>query len=89
MEGSRINFGGLGLGHMQNQDSPTVVAGLRRVVDMAGGLGHTIAATLEGHVYTWGRGLAAISHAEECHVPTRVTAGLEGLVVGRVGYQIS
>ena len=72
--------GQLGLGGWDNRFSPTMVVGLRHVVDMAGGSMHTIAATLEGHVYTWGDGTPA-SHAELCLLPTRVTAGLEGLVV--------
>ena len=50
---------------------------------MAGGFGHTIAVTLEGHVYAWGWSVAT-GHDAECLVPTRVAAGLEGLVVVRV-----
>lgn len=79
--------GQLGLGDTQSRSSPTVVAGLRRVVDMAGGYAHTIAATLEGHVYAWGHNKAT-GHEFDCYEPTRVTsystpgvtAGLEGVV---------
>ena len=51
------NHGQLGLGDTKNRLVLTPVGGgLRRVVDIAAGFNHSIAATLEGDVFTWGIG---------------------------------
>jgi alpha-tubulin suppressor-like RCC1 family protein len=70
--------GQLGLGDTDNRDTFTVVAGLRGVVDIDAGDDHTIAATTEGGLYTWGKG-RAIGHGGDEYtqrlVPTKVTGG--------------
>ena len=62
-----------------------------RVVDIAAGHGHSMAATVEGHLYTWGRGGdGRLGHGADTSsrlVPTRVTGGAledEGVSVVRV-----
>ena len=49
--------GQLGLGDTDDRDTFTVVAGLRGVVDIDVGQYHAIAATAEGGLYTWDRGM--------------------------------
>jgi alpha-tubulin suppressor-like RCC1 family protein len=81
--------GQLGLGDTDDRDTFTVVAGLRGVVDIDAGQKHTIAATVEGGLYTWGTG-RAIGHGGDDEtqrlVPTKVTGGGIGeAVVVQVG----
>jgi hypothetical protein len=70
--------GQLGLGDTVQRDTFTVVAGLRGVVDIDAGQNHTITATAEGGLYTWGEG-RAIGHGGDVTtqrlVPTKVTGG--------------
>jgi alpha-tubulin suppressor-like RCC1 family protein len=70
--------GQLGLGDTDGRDTFTVVAGLRGVVDIDAGENHTIAATAEGGLYTWGKG-RAMGHGGDWNtqrlVPTKVTGG--------------
>jgi alpha-tubulin suppressor-like RCC1 family protein len=72
------NEGQLGLGDTDERDTFTVVAGLRGVVDIDAGYYHSIAATTEGGLYTWGKG-RAMGHggddATQRLVPTKVTGG--------------
>jgi alpha-tubulin suppressor-like RCC1 family protein len=73
------NRGGqLGLGDTDDRDTFTAVAGLRGMLDIDAGQNHTIAVTVEGGLYTWGKGLA-IGHGgnalTQCLVPTKVTGG--------------
>jgi alpha-tubulin suppressor-like RCC1 family protein len=74
----RNSSGQLGLGDTDPSDTFTVVAGLRGVVDIDAGGSHTIAATAEGGLYTWGEGWA-IGHGGDDTtqrlVPTEVTGG--------------
>jgi hypothetical protein len=70
--------GRLGLGDKDNRDTFTVVAGLRGVVDIDAGHGHSIAVTVEGGLYTWGRGWAMGHGGDDTTqrlVPTKVTGG--------------
>jgi len=50
--------GQLGLGDTSDQDEPTYVDALRGVGvrQIACGSGHTVVLTVDGEVYTWGRG---------------------------------
>ena len=50
--------GQLGIGDTSDQDEPTYVDALRGVGvrQIACGSGHTVVLTMEGQVYTWGRG---------------------------------
>jgi alpha-tubulin suppressor-like RCC1 family protein len=70
--------GQLGLGDTDDRDTFTVVTGLRGVVDIDAGWQHSISVTVEGGLYTWGRG-RAMSHggdgATQYLVPTKVTGG--------------
>ena len=70
--------GQLGLGDTDDRDTFTVVAGLRGVVDIDAGGGHTIAVTAEGGLYTWGTG-RSMGHGgdynTQCLVPSKVTGG--------------
>ena len=80
--------GHLGLGDTVQRDTFTLVAGLRDAVDIDAGRGdgrglsaprfHTIAATAEGGLYTWGKG-QAMGHGGDGDtqrlVPTKVTGG--------------
>jgi alpha-tubulin suppressor-like RCC1 family protein len=73
------NSGGqLGLGDTDDRDTFMVVAGLRGVVDIDAGAHYSIAVTVEGGMYTWGRG-RAIGHGGDntTHrlLPTKVTGG--------------
>jgi alpha-tubulin suppressor-like RCC1 family protein len=72
------DMGQLGFGDTVQRDTFTVVAGLRGVVDIDTGYGHTIAVTAEGGLYTWGKG-RAIGHGGDQDtqrlVPTKVTGG--------------
>jgi alpha-tubulin suppressor-like RCC1 family protein len=74
----RNYYGQLGLGDTDNRDTFTVVAGLRGVVDIDTGEHHSIAVTVEGGLYTWGKG-RAIGHGGDDNtqrlVPTKVTGG--------------
>jgi alpha-tubulin suppressor-like RCC1 family protein len=75
----RNDFAQLGLGDTDNRDTFTVVAGLRGgVVDIDAGFAHSLAATVEGGLYTWGGG-RAIGHGRDNNtprlVPTKVTGG--------------
>jgi alpha-tubulin suppressor-like RCC1 family protein len=74
----RNGRGQLGLGDTDDRDTFTVVAGLRDVVDIDTGEKHSIAATAEGGLYTWGAG-SAIGHGggggAQRLVPTKVTGG--------------
>jgi alpha-tubulin suppressor-like RCC1 family protein len=81
-------YGQLGLGDTDDRDTFTVVAGLRGVVDIDAGWGHSIAVTAEGGLYTWGKG-RAIGHGgdEDTQrlVPTKVTGkGIREAVVVQV-----
>jgi alpha-tubulin suppressor-like RCC1 family protein len=73
------NTGGpLGLGDTDDRDTFTVVAGLRGVVDIDAGYSHSIAVTVEGGLYAWGKGQAmghGGDHTTQCLVPTKVTGG--------------
>jgi alpha-tubulin suppressor-like RCC1 family protein len=78
MAGGWNDEGQLGLGDTDDRYTFTVVAGLRGVVDIDAGGNHTIAATVEGGLYTWGKGWA-IGHGGDDNtqrlVPTEVTGG--------------
>ena len=70
--------GQLGLGHTVLHDTFTVVAGPSGVIDMDAGWNHSIAATVEGGLYTWGEGWAighGGDHTTQRLVPTKVTGG--------------
>ena len=67
MAWGRSRFGELGLGDIPTRLEPTIVQGLRHVVDIAAGYEHTIAVTLEMHLYQWGVGYGKI--------PLRVVVG--------------
>jgi alpha-tubulin suppressor-like RCC1 family protein len=70
--------GQLGLGDTDDRDTFTVVAALRGVVDLDAGRSHTIAVTVEGGLYTWGKGRAighGGDHTTQHLVPTKVTGG--------------
>jgi alpha-tubulin suppressor-like RCC1 family protein len=74
----RNAYGQLGLGDTVQRDTFTVVAGLRGVVDIDAGGSHTIAATVEGGLYTWGKGRAighGGDHTTQRLVPTKVIGG--------------
>ena len=78
----------LGLGDTDDRDTFTVVPGLKGVVDIDAGYKHSIAVTLEGDVYTWGRG-RALGQGGDYNTqrlsPTKVTGGgLDGVVVVQV-----
>jgi alpha-tubulin suppressor-like RCC1 family protein len=74
----RNDYGQLGLGDTDDRDTFSVVAGLRGVIDIDAGENHTIAATVEGGLYTWGKG-RAIGHGGDDTtqrlIPTKVTGG--------------
>ena len=80
--------GELGLGDTDRRNTFTVVPGLKGVVDIDAGLQHSIAATLEGDVYTWGTGWALGQGGDDDTQrlsPTKVTGGgLDGVVVKQV-----
>jgi alpha-tubulin suppressor-like RCC1 family protein len=81
-------FGQLGLGDTANRDTFTVVSGLRGVVDIDAGFSNSLAVTVEGGLYTWGKG-RAMGHggdgATQYLVPTKVTGGgIEEAVVLQV-----
>ena len=84
----RNNNGQLGLGDTDDRDTFTALAGLSGVMDIDAGEKHSIAVTVEGGLYTWGRGWA-IGHgadgATQRLVPTKVTGGgIEEAVVVQV-----
>mmetsp|Transcript_14369 Transcript_14369/g.16473 ORF Transcript_14369/g.16473 Transcript_14369/m.16473 type:complete len:593 (+) Transcript_14369:270-2048(+) len=80
--------GQLGLGDTSDQDEPTYVDALRGVGvrQIACGSGHTVVLTVDGEVYTWGRGDdGRLGHGDNGwkYVP-RITQSLAGQVVVQV-----
>mmetsp|Transcript_29055 Transcript_29055/g.41088 ORF Transcript_29055/g.41088 Transcript_29055/m.41088 type:complete len:593 (-) Transcript_29055:1722-3500(-) len=80
--------GQLGLGDTSDQDEPTYVDALRGVGvrQIACGSGHTVVLTIDGEVYTWGRGDdGRLGHGDNGwkYVP-RITQSLAGQVVVQV-----
>jgi alpha-tubulin suppressor-like RCC1 family protein len=72
------HMGQLGLGDTDDRDMFTVVAGLRGVVDIDAGYDHTIAVTVEGGLYSWGKGWATShggDHTTQRLLPTKVAGG--------------
>ena len=79
----RNNYGQLGLGDSglgTERGVPTVVEGLREVVDVAAGSFHRLAVTADGAMYSWGRGAVGelgTGSTDMLTVPTRIEdAGL-------------
>lgn len=67
-------FGQLGLGDTEDRNAPTEVSPLtgQRVALLACGWRHTVAVTVDGMVYSWGRGVnGQLGHGDEqdCHEP--------------------
>eukprot|EP00804_Cyclotella_cryptica_P017747 CCRYP_001181-RA/>CCRYP_001181-RA protein AED:0.06 eAED:0.06 QI:2605/0.71/0.87/1/0.71/0.87/8/186/753 len=80
--------GQLGIGDTSDQDEPTYVDALRGVgvKEIACGSGHTVVLTVEGEVYTWGRGDdGRLGHGDNGwkYVP-RLTHSLTGQIITRV-----
>ena len=72
-------FGALGLGHKNNQSLPARIVALKgcRVVLVAAGEAHTLAATADGQLYSWGqgeRGRLGLGHEEEQLTPSLIAA---------------
>lgn len=80
--------GQLGIGDTSDQDEPTYVDALRGVGvrQIACGSGHTVVLTMEGEVYTWGRGDdGRLGHGDNGwkYVP-RITQSLLGQIIVHV-----
>ncbi|CAN0153976.1 unnamed protein product [Discosporangium mesarthrocarpum] len=82
--------GQLGLGDTNDQNHPVLVDALKStgVVQVACGSGHTVVLSVDGEVYTWGRGDdGRLGHGDNGwkYVP-RLVEGLRGKRIVQVGH---